>query len=345
MPWKKGNLWYVSRRMRDGSGRKHSLPFKTFAEAEFFQRGIDPTTGDPVVENVKIDEAKTDATFWQLFLHAIERCELAQEGNFHAVKNHIVLWRDRTASSLRRDDVSKMCDHWKKTYAHNTVYNYCSQLRRILRAISMYEPSISHLWKAVPKISMPVHRQQTVSDQDFWIVYKEVPLYVKFVMLVCRCMTLRFMEAYQLCPDSIDFHGGKHGIVTFIKKGGKATTMPVPEMVREFIDSYATPIVKNKSEKYISILAGGPRSGRRCRRYIERVIQKHGLAKWNFHDLRRTGATKAKDKTHGDLIAVRDLLGHQRVATTEAYIAASSKRELLEIMELAKPERVQGTAL
>lgn len=106
--------------------------------------------------------------------------------------------------------------------------------------------------------------------------------------------------------------------ITFIRKGGAEYKMPLPEMVQEAIDEYLR--VRPESESPALFLA--ERTNDRLtpdaiNSFLSKAERKAGI-KSGVHILRHTAASLIYQNTH-DIYAVRDILGHANVKTTQRY--------------------------
>lgn len=124
---------------------------------------------------------------------------------------------------------------------------------------------------------------------------------------------LRAMEVANL--RGIDLEEREDGFVLRIAgKGGTDLTVPVALKVAEVIKSYNTNgRLWNYSPNRLSKLAS-----------LE--MKRLGIPNKTFHACRHYFATNMLEKSGGDLLAVRDLMRHSSVATTQIYTQLATGR-------------------
>ena len=147
---------------------------------------------------------------------------------------------------------------------------------------------------------------------------------------------LRLSELHGL--DSGAFERARRQ-VRVMGKGRKERIVPVTESSMEAIDRY----LNRRSEVVSSgcdALLVNPKGGRLSRRSIQKAVQgaflaaaaAHGLS---THSLRHSFATHLLD-AGADLLAVKELLGHVSLSTTQIY-THTSKERMLEVYRAAHP--------
>jgi integrase/recombinase XerC len=148
---------------------------------------------------------------------------------------------------------------------------------------------------------------------------------------------LRLSEVTGLCPQDIDFSAAT---VRVTGKGRKTRIVPIGRVAAEAVQQYlnwrsrrdavdsTAPLFRNR--------AGGPLSSRS----VARVVKKYartvaGAEASSPHALRHSFATHLLD--HGaDLLAVKEMLGHESVRTTQIYTHVSTER-IAQIYKKAHP--------
>jgi integrase/recombinase XerC len=152
---------------------------------------------------------------------------------------------------------------------------------------------------------------------------------------------MRLAELHGLNAGSIEF---KKACVRVLGKGKKERIVPVTEQamaaIREYLDKRKT------SKAFDAPLFANRKGSRLSRRQIERVVEAE-LAmvsqqkKKSPHVLRHSFATHLLDRG-ADIRAVKELLGHSSLSTTQIY-THMSKEHLLRVYKLAHP-RAAGPA-
>lgn len=147
---------------------------------------------------------------------------------------------------------------------------------------------------------------------------------------------LRLSELHQLHTSSIDEATGQ---VRVLGKGSKERIVPVTGAALRAISRYRPrrDEVANLGERALLVNARGARLSRRsiqatAREALEQVAGARGLS---AHALRHTFATHLME-AGADLLAVKELLGHVSLSTTQIY-THTSKERLLRVYREAHP--------
>jgi integrase/recombinase XerC len=152
---------------------------------------------------------------------------------------------------------------------------------------------------------------------------------------------IRLSELIHMNTSDLDFHAGT---VKVLGKGGKERIIPVGKNIRQSILAY----FQNRNEYYpktgnlaLFLNRFGERiSARGVQLLVQRCLKKvSDKKKLSPHVLRHTFATHLLD--HGaDLEAVKELLGHVNLSTTQIYTHLTMDR-LRQIYQQAHP-RAEG---
>lgn len=119
----------------------------------------------------------------------------------------------------------------------------------------------------------------------------------------------------------LDVEAYKNGALTFRGKGNKIRRIPVIPGWNEYVEAWlaARPA---KGPMFVAFDRRGPLTRRLSREGLNQIvaeIQKQaGVEAFTPHDLRRTYGTSLLD-ADVDLVTVRDLMGHENIATTALY--------------------------
>lgn len=143
---------------------------------------------------------------------------------------------------------------------------------------------------------------------------------------------LRLSEISSLRKGDIDF---KTGEIKVLGKGNKERIVPIGENAAKILTGYLDS--KNSKDDFIFSNKYGEKLGRRG---IARVVKKYGAKvieekKFSPHVLRHSFATHLLDEG-ANLLAVKEMLGHEKLSTTQIYTHLSLNR-LKEVYKKAHP--------
>ncbi|MGE5681797.1 MAG: tyrosine recombinase XerC [Bacillota bacterium] len=149
------------------------------------------------------------------------------------------------------------------------------------------------------------------------------------------CCALRVSELCNLNFKDIDFD---NQTVRVLGKGSKVRIVPIGDKSLKAIKEY---ISTREILKYNSPIFISPKGRRIYPRLVYRIVNKHlskktDLMKKSPHILRHTAATHMLDEG-ADLLAVKEILGHESLSTTQIYTHVSVER-LKAIHKLAHPK-------
>ncbi|MFH0930803.1 MAG: tyrosine recombinase XerC [Candidatus Zixiibacteriota bacterium] len=150
---------------------------------------------------------------------------------------------------------------------------------------------------------------------------------------------IRLSEISSLSREDIDFQTGE---IRVLGKGNKERIVPLGEnaskTIVEYLDSKdKVSSLKNKETDYLFVNKYGERLSRRG---IARIVKKYGAEvtedqKTRPHILRHSFATHLLDEG-ANLLAVKEMLGHESLSTTQIYTHVSMDR-LKKVYKKAHP--------
>ncbi|WP_300164355.1 tyrosine recombinase XerC [Solidesulfovibrio sp.] len=148
---------------------------------------------------------------------------------------------------------------------------------------------------------------------------------------------LRVSEAVGLDVDDVDFF---QGIARVLGKGSKERLAPLSDAARERLREYARrrgELVTVPSEQAFFLGARGGRLDRRqAARILDAMAREAGIAQHTHpHMLRHSFATHLLE-SGADLRSVQELLGHERLSTTQRYTHLELAR-IMRIYDKAHP--------
>lgn len=135
---------------------------------------------------------------------------------------------------------------------------------------------------------------------------------------------LRVSELCSLKYSDIDFEGKT---ISIIGKGSKQRIIPLGDYAKKTILDYLDNIDYNYNEgPFLRTSKGTPMYPR----YVQRLVKKYiasfsDIAKKSPHVLRHSAATHMLDNG-ADLLSVKEILGHEKLSTTQIYTHVSIER-------------------
>jgi len=150
------------------------------------------------------------------------------------------------------------------------------------------------------------------------------PLLIKVIFELLYGCSLRVSEVCNLKAGDVDL---EKGLLRVLGKGSKTRIVPIGEQSKknlaEYLSSfpaknYSEPFIRNKADKKL------------YEKYVYRIVNKYlskvtDIKKKSPHILRHSSATHMLDKG-ADLRAVKDILGHENLKTTQIYTHVSIER-------------------
>ena len=106
------------------------------------------------------------------------------------------------------------------------------------------------------------------------------------------------------------------------------------------IERAKIPNLQDKKALFVSKKTGKQLSARRVQQIVEKCLQAAGLSGKGYspHKLRHTAATMMYQEGHVDMLALKEILGHAHVSTTEIYthMATEQLREAVQSSPFAQ---------
>jgi site-specific recombinase XerD len=142
---------------------------------------------------------------------------------------------------------------------------------------------------------------------------------------------LRRAELSALTVEGIQIRQGHWAIVDLVGKGGHIRTVPMPNWVKDAVDSWMTKAEVNAGRIFRAVSRHGTPWGKGISEnviwyVVRRCAQRMQLDHLAPHDLRRTCA-KLCHVNGGELEQIQFLLGHVSVLTTERYLGCKQNLE------------------
>ncbi len=150
------------------------------------------------------------------------------------------------------------------------------------------------------------------------------PILIKVIFELLYGCSLRVSELCNLKAGDLDL---TKGILRVTGKGMKVRIVPVGEESKKNLEEYLTSFPVNK---YSEPLLRNKRGEKLYEKYIYRIVNKYlskvtDIKKKSPHILRHSSATHMLDNG-ADLRAVKEILGHENLKTTQIYTHVSIER-------------------
>ena len=130
---------------------------------------------------------------------------------------------------------------------------------------------------------------------------------------------MRISEVAALTLEDVDFSAGE---IKVIGKGGKQRFVPIAQELRNALESYLSvreELIHDEDASYLFLSRRGhPLEVRSIRRIVEKYLSLATGKEATPHTLRHTFATHMLEQG-ASLIAIKELLGHTSLSTTQIY--------------------------
>jgi len=150
------------------------------------------------------------------------------------------------------------------------------------------------------------------------------PLLIKVIFELLYGCSLRVSELCNLKAGDLDL---EKGIIRVLGKGSKTRIVPIGKESKKNLEEYLLAFpVKNYSDALVRSKTGK----KTYEKYIYRIVKKYlskvtDIKKKSPHILRHSSATHMLDNG-ADLRAVKEILGHENLKTTQIYTHVSIER-------------------
>ena len=219
--------------------------------------------------------------------------------------------RNNSASSRARK-ISSIRSYFKYLTVKTNQLTYNPAEHIEMPAIKKRLPKYLTLEQAIELLN---NTQSSFSERDYCII-----------LLFLNC-GMRLSEL-----AGIDIKDINKDTLRIIGKGNKERFVYLNDSCIKAIDDYISvrnTIVSPVSEPalFISKLTKKRMSTRRIEQVVEECLQRSGLSQMGFsaHKLRHTAATLLYRSGNADMLALKEILGHEHVSTTEIYTHISDE--------------------
>lgn len=211
---------------------------------------------------------------------------------------------------------------WRKTIIWKKFLNQCpSPWNSLLDDI------------AIPRLKSKL--PTFLTDEEIFrleaVCYKESDVFRNRLLIgLFLQLGLRLSEVLNL-----KFADLEDGWIRLIRKGGKEQRLPLSNSLQSIISFYRNERLATADEWVFEGRLGGAMSPRCAQLLIKRLAEKANIQKRiSPHSLRHTFASQLAAKG-ANLSALQEILGHQRLATTERYLHVTPEhlRETLSLLQ------------
>ena len=197
--------------------------------------------------------------------------------------------------------------------ASSTKGTYAARLRSMFKALNKMGLIDNRVIEDLPNVRKGRGLPHPITPAEAKMLMTEAREPMRDWFIIGCCAGLRAMEVAYL--RGVDLEQQEDGYVLRIAgKGGTDLSVPVAKIVADTILKYKTSqrlweVTPNRLSKKASL-----------------EMKRLGIPKKTFHACRHYFATNMLEKSGGDLLAVRDLMRHSSVATTQVYTQLASGR-------------------
>jgi integrase/recombinase XerC len=213
--------------------------------------------------------------------------------------------------------IEALVSRWKTKYARNTCFGRTYALRRVLH---FYEQTTDTrgLVHSVPRVPSPRPRGVTAQQNELDALHRYADPLMRLWLRITVAFALGQADVQKLSPAN--YHAENKTVSFERTKTREPQTLPVPPDLAELFEN--CPEDTDPQVPYLVRFNNGHRlSPSAIRKRWHTLKQRAGVrSELNPHDLRRTTATALYELTH-DIRAVQQLLGHQSLRPTAAYLA------------------------
>jgi integrase len=205
--------------------------------------------------------------------------------------------------------------------ASSTRGTYAARLRSTFKAMRKMGLIDNNSIEDLPNVRKPRGLPHPITPNEAKMLMTEArqPMRDWFVL---GCMAgLRAMEVANLRGLDLEIRDDGY-VLRIAGKGGTDLAVPVAKAVAEVI------LAKETNGRLWNVTPN------RLTKKTSQEMKRLGIPKKTFHACRHYFATTMLEKSGGDLLAVRDLMRHSSVATTQVYtqLATGRTRSLVDLL-------------
>ena len=213
----------------------------------------------------------------------------------------------------------------RRLSAVRSLFKYLTKTKGMLRVDPCQNLELPTVKKALPRFLTLEESQRMLQSAE------EIPSHDTLrdyciVTLFLNC-GFRLAELVGMNVGDVDFYDRK---IRVLGKGSKERIVYLNDACLSALHDYISSRENPPEEPHALFLSRNHRriSRRRVQQIIEKMFMASGLGGRGLstHKLRHTAATLMYQHGHVDTLTLRDILGHQSIATTEIYTHLSSEQ-------------------
>ncbi len=223
---------------------------------------------------------------------------------------------------LLPDHFASIVANWKAKHRRNTVNDYRTGLIHVARFIAVTS-GLHEIPGFVPKVAGYRPRTTTIKPPDLAVILNAAPGWLRCAALLAGHAGFRRSDVLRIAP--IHYNADKKTITIEQHKTKIPVTVPVTETLAHVLEHAPE---GPETTPYLELLAGKPIGQQKLWRAWTRLKKTTGVAAGvTSHDLRRTLAVSLYDVSK-DLRVVEQMLGHQTLKSTVAYLEHRDETKL-----------------
>jgi len=274
------------------------------------------------LKSIKRYSPNTIKSYKEDLLGFVSFCQTKQKDEIESITNRIIKNYLMHLNELGLDKRSIA----RKLASVRGMFKYAFQ-REILESNPALQISNPKLDRKLPEI-IPLDSFQkiyNIADEA-----EENPILVKVIFEILYGCALRVSELCSINNVDVDL---RNKVIKIRGKGNKERIVPIGSKSLEIIDNYLlwrNDFSKIKAFPITNAFLINSRGQRIYPRYVHRIVHKYlskvsDIKKKSPHILRHTAATHMLDNG-ADIRAVKEILGHENLSTTQIYTHVSIER-------------------
>ncbi len=336
---KRDNKWYITYYFKEDGKRKFRMevagPRKDMAEAklkeykELIRQGIDPrrkkkasggeTPSDAAIPPTSVSrEMLTLEQFIPIFLelHGKNQSAKMQE-SYQSSFGHLkpVFGKSKLNSITKLMVKTYMANRKLDEVSNATVNKEVSCLKGVLsRAAEWGYIEVNNLLGLKLLKEAPIRERYLTREESRHLI-DAAPTFLRDIIVFALGTGMRQDEIFGLKWENVILNQRfRHGEITIVGKGGKRRNIRMNQTVYELL-------ARKRRESKNCFVFPSPKTGVKIiniDRSFHEALKKAGISNFHFHDLRHTAASWMV-QAGVPIYAVKEILGHSQVATTQRY--------------------------